>query len=92
MLVYIMTLLRLIGLLGFANFTKAQHTLPGLTFFAATHGARHMGLYDPAKLQREVHDAVTAMTALNGKRNLENAEALALDAPSSPAEAWLGFF
>ena len=44
--------------------------------------ARRMGLYDPVRLQREVHDAVAvaALMSLNGKRNLEGAEALALAA------------
>jgi len=42
--------------------------------------ARRMGLHDPVRLQREVHDAVAALMSLNGKRNLEDAEALALSA------------
>ena len=42
--------------------------------------ARRMGLHDPVRLQREVHDAVAALMSLNGKRNLEGAEALALSA------------
>jgi len=32
--------------------------------------ARRMGLHDPVRLQREVHDAVAALMSLNGKRNL----------------------
>ena len=39
-----------------------------------------MGLHDPVRLQREVHDAVAALMELNGKRNLEDTEALALSA------------
>jgi len=42
--------------------------------------ARRMGLYDPIRLQREVHDAVAALMGLNGKRNLEGAGVLALAA------------
>ena len=42
--------------------------------------ARRMGLHDPVRLQREVHDAVAALMELNGKRNLEDTEALALSA------------
>jgi len=39
--------------------------------------ARRMGLHDPVRLQREVRDAVAALMELNGKGNLEGAEALA---------------
>ena len=42
--------------------------------------ARRMGLHDHVRLQREVHDAVAALMSLNGRRNLEGAEALALHA------------
>ena len=45
-----------------------------------TELARRMGLHDPVRLQREVHDAVAALMSLNGKRNLGGAEALALHA------------
>jgi hypothetical protein len=41
---------------------------------------RRLGLYNPVKLQQEVHKAVDALVTLNRSRNLEGVESLAVSA------------
>jgi hypothetical protein len=51
---------------------------PDIDEQAKSELARRFALYDPVKLQREVHGAVDALMSLNRAINLEGGEALAL--------------
>jgi hypothetical protein len=53
---------------------------PDLDEQAKLEMARRFALYDPVKLQQEVHDAVGALMSLNRKINLDGVESLAVSA------------
>jgi hypothetical protein len=53
---------------------------PDLSVEAKEELARRFAMYDPVKLQREVHNAVGALVSLNRAVNLEGVESLAASA------------
>jgi hypothetical protein len=53
---------------------------PDISDGVKTELIRRFELYDPVKLQREVHNAVDALLSLNRATNLEGVETLALSA------------
>jgi hypothetical protein len=64
---------------------------PDLSVEAKAELARRFALYDPVKLQWEVHNAVDTLVSMNRATNLEGVESLAASALQA-IKLWLDFY